>query len=76
MAKSNTLTRIRAGKYATEVTHHGCGGQIEIESVGSGEWKWESYCARCLSCDPNGWRTLKEAASEAVAYFGPPESPR
>ena len=68
------MTKIRAGKYRLDgVTCHGdkyygpCGGQIYTERTdGNGEalseepeWRWETYCEKCKTCDPNGHPNLK-----------------
>ncbi|WP_417744782.1 hypothetical protein [Rosistilla oblonga] len=68
-----SIKKVRAGKYRTNIIHRNCGGTIEIEKVGSGEFAWESYCDKCLDCDPNGWYSLTVAAHEASSFFGPQE---
>ena len=52
-----------------KILHAGCGGTIAIEKCGEGFFLWESYCTKCLSCDPNGWPTRRKAVLEAVSFF-------
>lgn len=56
-----------------------CGGTLYVERVaahkrcfGPGDnsnFKWETYCDKCKTCDCNGWATLAECVREAPAYF-------
>jgi hypothetical protein len=61
--------KICKGRYAIDVTCK-CGGQIFVDRVSHGEFKWEAFCCKCWTCDPNGWPTLREAESKAGRYFG------
>lgn len=62
------LTKLRAGHYDSNQRCE-CGGRVLIERVGTGDWRWESYCEKCLTCDCNGWPTLAKAQQEVAGYF-------
>lgn len=81
--------RIRAGLYrivgivcAGDKVYGPCGGELHIEShTADGEsisddpdFKWETFCTKCKTCDCNGWSTLKDALANAKECFGK-ESP-
>jgi len=62
--------RLHRGLYRlVGVTHQTCGGTIQIEQCGSGEFRWESYCTTCQVCDTDGWPTLHAAAQAAFEAF-------
>lgn len=69
-----TLKKIRAGLYEVVSVKCRCGGNLRIEKdspnrgVSEKDFKWESFCIKCLSCDPNGWRTLGNAVDQ-LGYF-------
>lgn len=46
-----------------------CGGEIQIERCGFGEFRWETFCAKCLVCDADGWPTLAEAIHNAPEFL-------
>lgn len=49
-----------------------CGGTVRVKDwhkQANREFRFESYCASCLKCDPNGWPTLAKAIEEAAGYF-------
>ena len=52
-----------------------CGGSIQIKDWGDDDdesdtnFRFEASCGRCLTCDPNGYRTLAEAMDGAGDYF-------
>lgn len=60
---------IRAGLHVVADVRCSCGGELRIERCGQGEWRWETFCDSCQSCDPNGWPTLRDAAQEAPGFF-------
>ena len=57
-----------------------CGGAIwceDLYSVGkaSRQYKWECYCAKCKTCDPNGYPSLVAAFTETPAFWTTPTPP-
>ncbi len=57
-----------------------CGGELHAERMGDNrrqnngggvdpEFRWETFCAKCKTCDPNGWSTLADCVREAAEYF-------
>jgi hypothetical protein len=64
-----TAASIRAGLYELRGLRH-CGDQdLRVERTGSGEFTWEVFCLGCAGCDPNGYRTLREAIAETPGYW-------
>lgn len=69
--------RIRKGLFEIVGLTCECGGILQIESHKADgkplsveqEWKWETFCTKCKSCDPEGWPTLVDCLLNARAYF-------
>ena len=49
-----------------------CGGALYIDDCHrNGEFRFETFCGKCRTCDPNGWPTIRKALDNARAYFRP-----
>lgn len=47
-----------------------CGGSLAVEDSGrSGPWRYELFCQKCKTCDPNGHGTRVEVMRAAKTYF-------
>jgi hypothetical protein len=48
-----------------------CGGDVYVAKVPSHDpaFRWECYCARCKTCDCNGWPTLAACVREAPKFW-------
>jgi hypothetical protein len=47
-----------------------CGGELKIQDFGGrDEWRYELFCERCKTCDPNGYQTLAEVRQAVSEYF-------
>lgn len=57
-------------KYPTDL-FCGCGGRISLRDYGpdSREFRWESSCDDCATCDANGWSSRAKAIESAKTYF-------
>jgi hypothetical protein len=64
-------TKLRAGLYRLDGVTCKCGGELRAERVGSHahEFAWETFCVKCLTCDPNGWRTLRDCIRLSPGHF-------
>jgi hypothetical protein len=52
-----------------------CGGKVRIQDYHKpGEFRYEAFCVKCGTCDPNGWSSRKKAMENAVVYFGKREA--
>ena len=69
MPEPEKLIRIQAGLYRIVGLRCSCGGELRIENVGSDDFRWETFCFRCKTCDPNGWPTLAQCLVNAAEYF-------
>lgn len=55
-----------------------CGGELQIESHKADgtrlsddtEFRWETFCTECGTCDADGWPTLADALANAEECFG------
>lgn len=56
----------------------GCGGELEVRDYLSSmsrtptsrEMRYECYCMRCGTCDPNGWSSQRKVIKKSVVgYF-------
>jgi hypothetical protein len=66
------LEKICAGLYEfTSIKHRGCGGTLRVDRCGRrGEFLWETYCMECLTCDANGYATLRESVDVVTKNKG------
>jgi hypothetical protein len=50
-----------------------CGGVLWVEDWHAkgvrGDHRYEVHCAKCLTCDPNGWARQDELIRSALNYF-------
>jgi hypothetical protein len=63
------LTKVHETRWRMDGVNCGCGGTLYIDRNGSGEWRYETFCQQCLTCDVNGWRTLRQCLEESPEYF-------
>ena len=47
-----------------------CGGQVYLDDISYGQFRYEAFCDSCKSCDPNGYPSLATAIAGATRYFG------
>ena len=72
LTPADGLVKIQAGLYRIEGVTCSCGGELRVERCGrSKDFRWETFCAGCLTCDPNGWPTLRMCVAKAAGYFNP-----
>lgn len=53
-------------------THGGCGGTVKVKdwnTSASRDFRYEAYCEKCNSCDPNGYSSMKKTRVGAAEYF-------
>lgn len=62
--------KFHAGHYAILGVNCACGGELRAESGLSEEVdiRWELYCDKCKTCDPNGYVTLRECVEAAKRW--------
>jgi hypothetical protein len=47
-----------------------CGGELKIQDFGiRDEFRYELFCEKCKTCDPNGYQTLVEVRQAVGEYF-------
>lgn len=63
----------RSKRWRVEGVRCRCGGELFIDRVASHDpdFRYETFCKGCLSCDCNGWRTIAECVENAASYFSP-----
>ena len=60
------LEKIGRSHYAITGAKCTCGGEMRAQIQGDrGEFLWELYCPSCLTCDVNGYSTLRECVAVA-----------
>jgi len=78
-----TSEPIRGGLHRVIGVTCSCGGELRVERLKADgttvsndpDFRWETFCTRCKSCDCNGWRTLALALANAAEYFGKVSEP-
>ena len=55
-----------------------CGGSLAVKDwdrqAVNGEMRYEIYCEKCHTCDPNGWTRQDEILSAARKHFHAPKN--
>lgn len=71
MASNIRAVKIHRGLYRLKGCCCGCSGELRVQSVLSHgqQFRWETFCETCRSCDCNGWPTLADCVQESPAYF-------
>jgi len=51
-----------------------CGGEVVYEDMrgrASKEFRYEAFCRKCKTCDPNGYATVRELKRESPRFWNP-----
>ena len=66
-----TSERIRSGLHRLVGIVCQCGGELRAEKFGlKGAFRWEVFCTKCKTCDPNGHPTLAACLIESPEFWG------
>ena len=73
-----TIAPIRKGLHRIVGLACACGGELRVERCKDDgtplsddpEFRWETFCVVCKTCDPDGWATMNEALANAPRCFG------
>ena len=83
-----TVAKIRRGLYRIvgltcggDRVYGPCGGELHTERCKADgepishdpEFRWETFCTECSTCDCNGWPTLADCLANAAEYFAVPK---
>ena len=47
-----------------------CGGDVFLDDISYGQYRYEAFCGTCLFCDPTGYPSLGAAIVGAARVFG------